>query len=254
MKRITPEFGFEIVHCYTSGSSSSSTSVDPWYNRIVATLQTENQQMTEEIYNTYKYGAGSYTYSDIATLNKQGLDTSGYYNRNGSLTTMGQQAMAANQWVINPETNRLSRKTYVDDPNDISQQQLEQAQITANMGLLPAQTELERLSLAEQTEATKQAGVARNKLYDLTMAGTDVTGAMNRAQADVEQGYNTAAKSATNEAFRAGVDPNSGQYAALQKQLLLNKSKGIAGARTTSRIEQEDKNYNRLAGLSAYGL
>lgn len=246
--------GSQVRH-YTSGSSSSSTSVDKEYNRVVAALQVQNQQMADELYNAYKYGAGSYSYEDIApVLNKRGKDISGYYNKDGSLTKAGQKAQTANQWVINPETGRLSKKTYVDDPNDVSQQQLEQKQIAANMKLLPAQAELEKLTLAEQTAATKQSGLARNKLFDTVMAGTDVTGAMGRAQADVEHGAGLAWKSAKNEAFREGKDPGSSDYRNLQKQLLLNKAKGIGGARTMARVDQEDKNYERLAGLSSYGL
>ena len=243
------------VRYYTSGSSSSSTSVDKWYNQIVANLSVKNQQMADELFDTYKYGVGSYSYEDIEpVLNKKGKDTTKYYNPDGSLTKKGQKAQAENNWVINEATGKLSKRTYIDDPNDVSQQQLEAQQIAANAGLLPMQTELERLSLAEQTEATKQSGLARNKLFGLTMAGTDPTGAMNRAQADVEHAAGIAGKSLKNEAFRAGVDPNSGQYMNLQKQLLLNKAKGIAGARTTARVSEEDKNYECLAGLSANGL
>lgn len=247
--------GSQVRH-YTSGSSSSSTSVDKEYNRVVAALQVQNQQMVDELYDTYKTGVGTYSYADIEPImNKKGTkETSGYYNPDGSLTKRGQKAKAANQWVINPDTGKLSKKTYTADPDVVSQQQLEQKQIEANMELLPAQTELEKLTLAEQTAATKQSGLARNKLFDTTMAGTDVRGAMGRAQADVEQGSGLAMQSARNQAFRSGVDPNSSQYMKLQEQLLTNKAKGIAGARTGARVMEEDKNYERLAGLSTYGL
>lgn len=240
----------------SEGSTSTSTSVDKWYNKYVAApLQLKNQAMADTLFDTYQYGVGTYSYEDIAPiLNKKGVDKSGYYDENGELTKKGLKAQSEHGWEINPETGKLSKKTYVDDPNNIGQMQLEQMQTTANAELLPMQTALEKLSLEQQTEATKQSGLARNKLFDLTMAGTDPRGAMNRAQADVEQAAGLASKSATNQAFRAGVDPNSGQYANLQKQLLLNKSKGIAGARTTARVSEEDKNYERLAGLSAYGL
>lgn len=244
----------------SEGSTSTSTSVDKWYNRFIAApIALETQAMAKELYDNYKTGIGTYEYTDVEPiLNKKGEVSTkkkdSWYNADGTLTSAGRKAQQEGGYYINEETGKLATRKYVDDPNNIGQQELEQQQITANAALLPAQTELEKLTLAEQTEATKMSGLARKKLFDTTMAGTDVRGAMGRAQADVEQGSGLAMQSAKNQAFRSGVDPNSSQYMKLQEQLLTNKAKGIAGARTGARVQEEDKNYERLAGLSSYGL
>lgn len=238
----------------SEGSKSTSTSVDKWYNRFIAApIALETQAMAKELYDNYKSGIGTYEYTDVVEpiLKKKKY---AWYNADGTLTAVGRKAQQEGGYYINEETGKLATRKYVDDPNNIGQQELEQQQITANAALLPAQTELEKLTLAEQTEATKMSGLARKKLFDTTMAGTDVRGAMGRAQADVEQGAGLAMQSARNQAFREGVDPNSSQYKKLQETLLTNKMKGIAGARTGARVAEEDKNYERLAGLSSYGL
>lgn len=243
------------VRYYTSGSSSTSTSVDPYYNTVMAGLAVKNQKMVNELYNVYKYGAGSYTYEDVApVLNKKGEDISGWYNEDGSLTVKGQKVMDKKKYEIDPTTGKMAIRRYGENPDITSQMELEQMMTEANASVLPAQTELEKMTLAEQQKATQMSGVARQKLFDTTMAGTDITGAANRAQADVEQGSGLAMQSAKNQAFRNGVDPNSGQFMNLQNQLLTNKAKGIAGARTQARTSEEDKNWERLAALSTYGL
>ncbi len=245
MEQESFEYSGPIALCYTEGSESSSTSVDSWYNQIIARLQVEEHEMAAELYDYYKYGQTT-GYSPVEMTKEQKALRARV--KAGDLTAVGQwNDMKKNMgWVVDPATGELSTRVH----SGTSQQQLESAQTAANMELLPQQTELEKQKLSADLSLLPKMTEVKTSLMDQALKGLDITGEMNRAQAGVEQASGIAGKSANNIAFRNQWDKDSGQFYDLQKSLLLNKAKGIAGARTAAKLNAENINFGRLATVA----
>jgi hypothetical protein len=96
-------------------------------------------------------------------------------------------------------------------------QPYEKKQIAANTQLLPYETGLQKTALIAGAEAL------------------DPQAAMDAASADVAQSYEGAQDSITRNLVRRGQSMGSGQAMQLQKEIALERSKAIGGARTGAR-------------------
>ena len=138
---------------------------------------------------------------------------------------------------------------------------LESAQIKANLDLLPAQTELEKLRLAGETEL--QAGIYENKIqetkdaapvmseyYKQALEGVDPTRKAAEARTDVAAAFKDQEATLRRDAGRMGLDPNSNKFAESLGAGGLNQARATAGAVTAARTVAEDENFKRLTSAA----
>ena len=136
--------------------------------------------------------------------------------------------------------------------------------MAANRELLPAQQKATRLGLEETSRdiemnrPVKEAlikqqladiglsGPAAEKFYKEAVEGVDPETRMGEATADVQQGFGQAWGEIKREMSRAGIHPGSAKYKEMMADMIYNKAKNIAGARTTARRGAQDESFGRL--------
>lgn len=109
-------------------------------------------------------------------------------------------------------------------------QPYEKEQIAANQELLPYQTDLQ-----------KQALIAGQ-------AALDPNAAMDAAQADVAQAFSGAQDSISRNLAKRGMGMDSGQAVQMQKEMALERTKAIGGARTKARMDVGNKALGYVGG------
>lgn len=131
--------------------------------------------------------------------------------------------------------------------------------MAANRRLLPQQTEATRLGLEETMRdieinrpVKEAAGLASEKFYQQAAEGVDPEIRMGEATADVQQGFGQSWAEMKRELARAGIQPGSSKYQELMADMIYNKAKSVAGARTTARRTAENESFGRLT--TATGL
>lgn len=132
------------------------------------------------------------------------------------------------------------------------------AQISAGMELLPHQTDYQKgqyaLGMAKDKSAlsllpqqTKVASV----FYDEALDGVDVNARADQAQADVANAFAGTTEETNRSLARMGVAPGSGRQTTATTSNAIAKAKAIGGARTSARTQAEQENFGRLQ--SAFG-
>lgn len=127
------------------------------------------------------------------------------------------------------------------------------SQNEAALSLLPGQTELAQAQIDDSMTALSEAAPVRTEFYDQALNGVDVDSRVSQAAADAAQSFMTATSAMNRDAARAGVDPSSGAYAAASNSNSLDFAKSLADAKTTARTEAEDENFSRLTTAMGVG-
>jgi len=141
----------------------------------------------------------------------------------------------------------------------------EQAQVAANMELMPFEVAAQKATLGAITEmAPLETGLRKAQIssemdlipkrhavssafYEEALSGIDVQGRMNTASADVNQALSGTEAAARREAARMGLNPNSGRMADMLKTSSLDRAKATSTARTGVRASAESEQFSRLA-------
>lgn len=306
------------------GGQSSTTTVDPEYNKGLLKLAEEDQGFKRTFMNMFKYGVDYdpnetvrgktingkwYNEDQLKTMgvkesggamienpewvkwneqNKAGLlNGQMTYGNNGegAAQYQNQQAPEPQRYIQNE--NALESKTYGEingyDPNaQTSEMQYLQDLVDANSSLLGLQTDVSKkeLNLAGsvadasksllpyQTDAAKygaklstaqskaglqivplRTNLAKTFLKDVN-AGIDVNDRMDRAQADVQHGFQLANEAQRKDISSYGLDPSAGRYASQNRATEMAQAAGVAGARTKARTNAETEDFERKkAGL-----
>lgn len=258
---ITHEDSFEYVgpmaECKGGGSTTTNTQ-DTAYNARLAAIQESQQEMAETAFYdiwtgtpgstpapaTYAFGSPASSFgiqlpwatqpskpttaaSRNSAFSGDGLDTYGYRD----LTL---DEMKARGLLIPQETDLFGK------------------QIQADIENLPSLSGLEREGAEDARSFIKERAPVRSKYFEETLRGLDPAEEMNRAQASVEHGSGVGERSLRSKAFEYG-GITSNQAANIRKAMFLDKSRNIAGARTTARNRVADVNYARLKTASAPG-
>ena len=123
---------------------------------------------------------------------------------------------------------------------------VEQANADAQLGLIPAQTDIVREGLEGfkgiQTDFYNASRPTSTETYagraatDANMALSKATGSMNRNMS------------------RMGISPTSGAAQSASRDLAIQGAASIAGAANTGRMQGEEMNLKKLSGAMAYGL
>jgi hypothetical protein len=116
---------------------------------------------------------------------------------------------------------------------------VEQANADAQLGLIPAQTDIVREGLEGfkgiQTDFYNASRPTSTETY-ANMALSKATGSMNRNMS------------------RMGISPTSGAAQSASRDLAIQGAASIAGAANTGRMQGEEMNLKKLSGAMAYGL
>ena len=114
-----------------------------------------------------------------------------------------------------------------------------QANADAQLGLIPAQTDIVREGLEGfkgiQTDFYNASRPTSTETY-ANMALSKATGSMNRNMS------------------RMGISPTSGAAQSASRDLAIQGAASIAGAANTGRMQGEEMNLKKLSGAMAYGL
>ena len=123
---------------------------------------------------------------------------------------------------------------------------VEQANADAQLGLIPAQTDIVREGLEGfkgiQTDFYNASRPTSTETYagraatDANMALSKATGSMNRNMS------------------RMGISPTSGAAQSASRDTAIQGAASIAGAAITGRMQGEEMNLKKLSGAMAYGL
>lgn len=210
--------GFRPPRALWFKGGSSSDNVDEAYNARMATIAEAQQDIAEEYYNFWED-----VYKPLETV----------------------QA-AADQSLITDETAQAQAEAQLGTATANSEMALlpsateaAQAEYDATATLLPAQTDYALSAMDDSSEV-------RSAFYDEALSGVDVESRANKAAADAAQAFTNANSQMSRNAARTGVNPNSGNFAAMSTQNSLNQAKTISSAKTNARTAAENENFGRL--------
>lgn len=241
--------------------------VDKAYNARMATIAEKQQAMADEYFQYYKSGPGHWetqtasgattgtpaastpavsagglsgfnlSDTDALLLNTIGGEGNRGTSTGNTFTTGAASALKSSA----PATSQV----WVPDEGGVSYQQMEQAQMKANMELIPKQTGLQSALLDNTMKVLP-------KYYDEALNGVNVGERVSLAAADVENAYAGADKSLRRSASAMGLNPASARYMSTAKDLYRDKAAARVGATSLARRQAEEENFARLSG--AMGL
>lgn len=120
--------------------------------------------------------------------------------------------------------------------------------------LLPEREKAARLGLEQVAKEIGLSGPAAEKFYKEATEGVSAEEYRGEASADVEQTYGQALKEARRDLSRAGVAPGSEKYQEMMSDMIYQKAKAGAGARTRATREAGKESFRRLgAAMSVRG-
>jgi hypothetical protein len=248
----------------SGGGSGGGSEPDREYNARMATIAEAQQAMAEEMYQYWKSGPGHWENVTTEPTASQGtvVPVSGgasvtpaasssakpkmnaKTNDPDGLFSGGSGLSVGNIISKVPAASTTSRQ-WVKDPGGVSYQDMEQAQMKANMELIPKQTGLMSVMLDNQTKIAP-------KYFDEAMKGVNVGERVSLARADVESEYANAEKNMRRMASTTGINPASNRYLSGLADLSREKAAAKVGATSLARRQAEEENFLRLSG--AMGL
>jgi len=148
----------------------------------------------------------------------------------------------------------------------------EEAQITANLELLPFEVDTQLATLEAQKATAEgileltpyevgyrkewleseidlipQRHAVSSEFYEQALSGINVKSRMDTAAADVAQSLSGAESAARRSAARMGLNVSSGRIADMLKTSSLDRARATGLARNVSRVNAEAENFQRLA-------
>lgn len=239
------------------GGGGGGDSVDKAYNARMATISEEQQDWARDFMNFYKHGVNY----------DPGEEVSGYYGSGGEWVEgdapPGVTPNAGSETYYDKETDTYKFKEPASpgyeqvtrtrgeiegyDPNaQASFQQLEGAQIGANMELIGPQKGLALEEIGARRQLLPHATGVAEKYLKEAKQGIDVGKSVNQAGADVTSAFSGALKTHNRNLSRYGIDPSSDRGKSALGATSLSRGRSLAGARSTARTQAIDTNYRRL--------
>ena len=250
---------------YFKGGGSDS--VDEVYNAGMLELSQHQQGMADELFSVYQHGTGgSWEETQVETS-----PASTGYNRVWSGSSGKDGTGSYNNVAYGIPAQYETQRTWVSDGSTFGQQDVEQAQVDANMELipgqtalsgeqtasarelLPGQTALAKLGMSDQTAMINERAPVRQAFYKEAQNGVNAEDRANKAAADAAHSFVNSNSVARRDSARMGVNPNSGRFKAMQNSNNIDRAKAIGGARTGARTQAENDNFGRLQTAMNYG-
>lgn len=225
----------------SGGGSGGGSEPDREYNARMASIAESQQAMAEEMYQYWKSGPGHWENVTTKPTVSQGTVVG------GSGLSVGKNIISVGKNIISKIRDASTSRQWVEDPGGVSYQDMEQAQMKANMELIPKQTGLMSVMLDNQTKIAP-------KYFDEAMKGVNVGERVSLARADVESEYANAEKNMRRMASTTGINPASNRYLSGLADLSREKAAAKVGATSLARRQAEEENFLRLSnamGLSA---
>lgn len=127
----------------------------------------------------------------------------------------------------------------------------EKANILAQTELIDPKKEFMTAGLEQATKEMGLAEPATEKFYKEAVEGVSAEEARGKASADVEQTYGQGLKEARRDLARAGVSPGSKKYQEMMSDMIYQKAKAGAGARTRATRYAGEESFRRLGAAMA---
>ena len=156
---------------------------------------------------------------------------------------MEQAQIAANMRMIPSETDLNIAQNEAEMSLLPGQTELTQATNAANLSLLPLQTDFTKLQISDATQAINDKAPVRSKFFNESLTGVNVNDRVDKAGADVMQAYQNSDDIMRRDAARTGINPNSNRFTSNMNTNSLNLAKNTALAKTTARDNAEKENY-----------
>lgn len=166
---------------------------------------------------------------------------------------MEQAQIQANMEMIPGETALNKAQNEANLSLIPGQTQLAMGQTDSALSLLPMQTDFTKAQIQDATTAMGERAPVRNAFYQQAAEGVDVNSMADRAAADAVQSFSNSNAAIGRNMARMGVNPTSGRFAAMTNQNAIDQAKTVAGARTQARTQGEDINFKRLNTAMGYG-
>lgn len=208
------------------------------------------QTIKDEKTGTVLYDAGGGRWLPLETARRGDIEG---YDPDAQISEM--ELMLRNieaQAELLPYSTALTRAQAEADLQLVPEQtSLALAQLTAERGLVPRRTALEETSLADAATALEQHGRAREAFITEALSGTDVAESQDLAQAEVEHAFALTQRDFERGLVSAGARPGDTNYINALNQRTLERTKGIAGARTQAKTLAENTLFEKLKAATA---
>ena len=258
--------GVALSMYYNAQQGSSTTSYqssDPEAAARLATIAEAQQGMAEDAWAIYKEDALPYQQAviekNMELIDPQGKLLGAQLRAEERLTDYREEATKAslNQMVRDLEEGRPVK-------TEMLEQQLAQLEAEgrllsdrerlAKAGLEEAVADLregrplKQAQLGQQLKEIQLAAPATEKFYKESVEGVSAEEERGKASADVEQTYGQGLKEARRDLARAGVAPGSKKYQEMMADMIYQKAKAGAGARTRATRYAGEESFRRLGG------
>lgn len=214
-----------LVHCYTSGSKSETNSVDYVYNAGMLDIAEDQQEMAKQYYDYWRYGAnGEASFRDVESAqNTANLELMPYQ------TGLQKSMLQADQGLIGIET--------------------EAQRAAAEMGIAGAGAGIAKYN-AQEGLAPAAGDLTKEYLTQALGRAKDPTQEMDKAQTGVMQAFGKVDQDLQRYMSMNNIDPSGGKGLAAKKNLLLDRAKGVSGARQNA----YNQTFENLRGASNTAL
>lgn len=165
---------------------------------------------------------------------------------------MEQAQIDANMRLIPSETELNIARNEAESSLIPSTTELGIAQNESALSLLPGQTELTQAQITDTLTGLKEKAPVRTAFFNEALNGVNVDERVSNAGADAAHAFKNSNEVMRRDAARMGINPNSGRFTSMLNSNSLNRAKTIASARDTARTNAEDEKYQRLTTAMGY--
>lgn len=232
---------------------------DAAYNAGTLALSEEQQDWAREQYNWYKHGGSSYERTLVSEGERvwvpgtPSLDSTRHGTADGSAYAPATEG----HWET---SDPVYEETWVPDPDAYSFRDMEEDQIKYNgeeiasaLSLLPQQTELTGMQLDDAMTHIGERAPVRQEFYDQALGGVDTERRASMAAADAAHAFMNSDSISRRSSARAGINPDSGRYAAMSTARATDRARAVGTAATMARTGAEQENFSRLNAAMGYG-
>lgn len=182
------------------------------------------------------------------------------YNARMAALSERQQAMSENYFKFWETSYKPMEQAQIDAnigliPTQVaaerSKSEYEKAQADAAKGLIPEQTALAAETIGAQRSEIAAATPVVSEYYKQALRGVDPNQRVAQAQTDVATSFAGTDAAMMRSMGRYGVGMGSDRIAEMQRMKSIEQAKATGAAMTGARIGAEEENFARLTGASA---
>jgi hypothetical protein len=231
------------------GGGGGGMEPDKKYNKRMAKIAENNQDMAKEMFNVFKYGT---TYNP----NKRAHDGSmienpewrRWRNKKGKkrrrIPEPPRQIKDPEGWTTVGDLRGF------DAEGTVSEMELMQQMLNSQSRLIEPEEAMKRAGYEEGEKLIRERSGVMQSLYKQALQGVDVEGRVSESRAGVEHAFKNQQGITNRNLGRMGIDPSSGRGLSMSADVQLEKSKLLAGTEAQIRRSAEDENFDRLGNAA----